>query len=547
MLDSPVVIAQSDSESAISAELRPLPSVAFSADPDEVLDRAPDVEKKSRGLRPDAIRGYEILSEVGRGGMGVVYKALDLRLKRPVAVKVILSGGHAGTVERQRFQIEAESSAHLQHPNIIQVYEIGEADERPFLAMEYCPGGSLQDRIQDHAQPPLEAARLITTLSRALHYAHQSGIVHRDMKPGNIVFAADGTPKITDFGLAKRLDKEEQYTQTGVILGSVGYMAPEQASGRTREATPITDVYSLGALLYKMLTGVPPFQGVTDWETVEQIVKNEAVSITSLQPKVPRDLATICHKCLEKDPARRYPTALALAEDLERFLADQPIQARPLGFSERTVRWARRYPALMSVVLCNLLMILLVTGVLGWSSYRSYKLMNDIYHTERPLQDIGGQIRYLDEALTSSAYLSATTGDVAWQSRYRIHETELDAALKQARLMAPEAAPALQEVESANSALITMEHDAFQKVEAGQASDAWKELQSEQYQTLKKQYANGLTQFIQQLYNRERTFLDKARQESAAILATATVFAIGIILLFSVGSVLVVRTLSKEK
>lgn len=223
-------------------------------------------------LTAESIAYYEILAELGRGGMGVVYKARDQRLGRLVALKVILAGSHAGAAERQRFQIEVEAAAQLQHPNIVQVYEVGQDGERPYMALEYCQGGSLEDRIRDQPQPPREAAQLSATLAEALHHAHQAGIIHRDVKPANVLLAANDIPKLADFGLAKRMNETDGLTQTGAIVGSLGYMAPEQAAGRTREATPSTDIYSLGALLYKLLTGRPPFQGSNQLETINSIV-----------------------------------------------------------------------------------------------------------------------------------------------------------------------------------------------------------------------------------------------------------------------------------
>ena len=305
----------------------------------------PPTVAKSERFQCEKIASYDILAELGRGGMGVVYKAQDQRLKRLVALKVVLAGGHAGTTERLRFQVEVEAAARLQHPNIVQVFEVGEEDGRPFMAMEYCPGGSLEDRIRDRPQPPREAAGMVATLADALHHAHLAGVIHRDIKPANILLADDGTLKVTDFGLAKRLDEADGLTQTGAIMGSLGYMAPEQAAGRTRDATPSTDVYSLGALLYKLLSGRVPFDGPSQMETIISIVTREPVSIQVFQPRVPRDLATICHKCLEKEPAGRYASAAALADDLRRYLAGQPIQARPLPPVERAWRWARRLRA----------------------------------------------------------------------------------------------------------------------------------------------------------------------------------------------------------
>ena len=225
----------------------------------------PPTVAKSERFQGEKIASYDILAELGRGGMGVVYKAQDRRLKRLVALKVVLAGGHAGATERLRFQVEVEAAARLQHPNIVQVYEVGEEDGRPFMAMEYCPGGSLEDRIRDRPQPPREAAGMVATLADCAAPRPPAGVIHRDIKPANVLLADDGTLKVTDFGLAKRLDEADGLTQTGAIMGSLGYMAPEQAAGRTREATPSTDVYSLGAVLYKLLSGRVPSTARAKW------------------------------------------------------------------------------------------------------------------------------------------------------------------------------------------------------------------------------------------------------------------------------------------
>jgi WD40 repeat protein len=307
--------------------------------------------------------GYEVLREVGRGGMGVVYEARQLGLNRTVALKMILAGGHAGAEERARFRREAEAAARLQHPHIIQVYEVGEAGDRPFIALEYLAGGSLADRLGGGPLPAREAAQLVQALAGAVHAAHRGGVVHRDLKPANVLLTADGTPKVTDFGLAKRLDSSTKQTATGAILGTPGYMAPEQAGGRGHEVGPAADVYALGAILYECLTGRPPFRAATPLETMLQVLTEEPVPPTRLRPGVPADLETVCLTCLAKEPARRYASAEALAEDLGRFLAGEPIRARPLSGLEWAIRWARRRPALAAAYVLTVLALLL--GGLG--------------------------------------------------------------------------------------------------------------------------------------------------------------------------------------
>jgi predicted Ser/Thr protein kinase len=314
------------------------------------------------------IKGYQILDVLGRGGMGVVYRARQAGLNRLVALKMILSGEFAGENEISRFRDEAEAVARLQHPNIVQIYEVGEQGGRPFFSLEYVDGGNLDDRLDGSPHPAAQAAQLVETLARAVHAAHERGIVHRDLKPANILLTRDGQPKITDFGLAKRLDSDLGQTRTGTIIGTPNYMAPEQAEGRTRDIGPATDVHALGAILYDMLTGRPPFQAASVFEALEMVRSREPVPPSRLQPKLPRDLETICLKCLHKVPARRYTSALALAEDLRHFLNNEPIQARPVSTPERVLRWARRNPMVASLlVLLGLVFVsMVVFSVLVW-------------------------------------------------------------------------------------------------------------------------------------------------------------------------------------
>jgi WD40 repeat protein/serine/threonine protein kinase/tetratricopeptide (TPR) repeat protein len=351
------------------------------------------------------IPGYEVLGVLGRGGMGVVYKARQQSLKRLVALKMILSGAHAGSQELERFRVEAEAAARLQHPNIVQIYEVGEQGGLPFCSLEYVDGGSLASRLGGTPLPAHEAAALTEVLARAVHHAHQRGIVHRDLKPANVLLRkksetiskskiqnpkpahqdvldlghsdlgiisdfgfriSDFEAKITDFGLAKRLDEDSGQTRSGAVLGTPSYMAPEQAEGRTREIGPPADVYALGAILYETLTGRPPFRGATALDTLEQVRSQEPVPPRLWQPKVPRDLETICLKCLHKEPRKRYASALALADDLRRFLAGEPILAKAVGPLERGVKWVRRRPAIAALSATIVLVTLLgFAGVLG--------------------------------------------------------------------------------------------------------------------------------------------------------------------------------------
>jgi eukaryotic-like serine/threonine-protein kinase len=287
------------------------------------------------------VPGYEILAELGRGGMGVVYKARQVKLDRLVALKMILSGGHASSSDLDRFRTEAEAIARLQHPNIVQVHEVGEHDGKPYFSLEFCTGGSLDKKLDGTPLTPLDGARLVETLARAMQAAHDKNVIHRDLKPANVLLAEDGTPKITDFGLAKKLDAAGQ-TASGAIMGTPSYMAPEQAGGKSKEIGPAADIYGLGAILYELLTGRPPFRAATPLDTLLQAVENDPAPIRLLNPQIDRDLETICLKCLEKDPARRYPSARALADDLERYLAGEPISVRSINVLDRLARTLQR-------------------------------------------------------------------------------------------------------------------------------------------------------------------------------------------------------------
>jgi tetratricopeptide (TPR) repeat protein len=299
---------------------------------------------------PPPIAGYKILGELGRGGMGVVYHAQHVSLGREVALKLVLNGAHAAWSERSRFRVEAETAARLNHPNIVAIYEVGEQDDVPYVALEYVEGGSLGEALATNPLRPIEAARLAETLARAIEHVHQHGIVHRDLKPANVLMTAEGVPKITDFGLAKWVDVRSGHTQSGAIMGTPSYMAPEQARGETRFIGPSADVYALGAILYEMVTGRPPFKGVTAQETVQQLLTEDPLPPSRLQPQVSRDLETICLSCLQKEPSRRYSGAGALADDLRRYLDRKPILARPTPWWERVVKWMRRRPGTAMVL-----------------------------------------------------------------------------------------------------------------------------------------------------------------------------------------------------
>jgi WD40 repeat protein/tRNA A-37 threonylcarbamoyl transferase component Bud32 len=309
-----------------------------------------------------AVAGYDILAVLGRGGMGVVYKARQVKLNRVVALKMILAGAHAGPAELTRFRTEAEAIASLQHPNVVQIHDVGEQNGQPYFALEFVDGGSLEQRLTGTPHAPRKAAQLVETLARAVHAAHGVGIIHRDLKPANVLLTRDGQPKITDFGLAKRLGSETGQTQSGAIVGTPSYMAPEQAAGKVGAVGPAADTYALGAILYELLTGRPPFKAETPMDTLLQVLDDEPVRLRRLNSKIPVDLETICLKCLEKQPHRRYHSARALADDLHRFLEDEPIRARPMTQVGRMLSWMRRRPAVAALLGVSLVALLSVIG-----------------------------------------------------------------------------------------------------------------------------------------------------------------------------------------
>jgi len=312
----------------------------------------------ARSQRPKpTVTDYEILDELGRGGMGVVYLARQVRLNRLCALKMILAGDHASKDAALRFQTEAETIARLRHANIAQIYHIGDCDGRVFFEMEFIEGGSLEAKLDGTPWPAHKAAALIEALASGVGQAHQLGIIHRDLKPGNILMETNGTPKIADFGLAKTLNVQSGLTQTDSILGSPSYMAPEQAEGHARTVGPAADVYALGAILYELLTGRPPFKSATILETLDQVKKIEPVSPSRLVPGLPPDIETICLKCLQKEPVKRYASAAALEEDLRRYQAGESIVARRINRAERAWRWCRRNPATAGLV-ASLLIVL---------------------------------------------------------------------------------------------------------------------------------------------------------------------------------------------
>jgi eukaryotic-like serine/threonine-protein kinase len=347
---------------ALEAILAETPAAALTrTDSSEPASEDSEGDRRSSTRIPlPAIDGYEVLGLLGHGGMGVVYKARQTRLNRLVAIKTLLAGPAAGPELLARFRIEAGAAARLQHPNIVQIYEIAEPDGVPFFSMEYVGGGNLEERIRRRSFAPATAAKLLEKLAGAVQAAHASGVIHRDLKPSNVLITSDGVPKISDFGLAKQLEPSagnDVRTRTGAVLGTPNYMAPEQTVGTGAPIGPGADVYALGAILYELLTGRPPFRAADYWQTLEQVRTREPVSPARLRPGLPADLVTICLKCLEKDPGRRYLSAADLAAELRLFRSGRPITARRAGALERALKWTRRRPwqaALLGTVLLGI-------------------------------------------------------------------------------------------------------------------------------------------------------------------------------------------------
>jgi len=371
---------------------------------DTTKTQKPGAEGRSPADQADGgaisgIPGYEVLRELGRGGMGVVYLARQSGLERLVALKMLLAGQHASPSQRVRFEAEVKAIGRLQHPNLVQVFEVGEHEGRAYFSMEYLEGGNLEDKIASRPQPPRHAAELVEVLARAIHAAHQHGVIHRDLKPANVLLTSTGVPKISDFGLAKRMDASWGPTLTQHILGTPSYMAPEQATGQSRKVAPGTDVYALGAILYQLLTGRPPFLGEFGMNILRQVAEEEPVPPRRLQTTVPADLETICLKCLQKHPAQRYASAAALADDLACFLAHKPILARPVSLFRRLAKWARRRPAAAGLIAVTGL-ALVVALVAGW--WFTQRLATELHKTDQARRDLEqALVRQVAEGLDS--------------------------------------------------------------------------------------------------------------------------------------------------
>ncbi len=336
---------------------------------------------------------YELLQEIARGGMGIVYKARQLSLNRIVALKLMLPGLLRSEADSQRFLVEAEAVAHLQHPNIVAIHEVGELDGQLYFSMEYVEGESLSAKIKNHPLPAATAANYVKTVSEAINYAHEQGILHRDLKPSNVLAEKSGRLRVTDFGLAKRIESDSQLTATGAVLGTPSYMPPEQAEGKNNQLGPASDVYSLGAMLYEFLTGRPPFQAATPLDTLLLALNSDPAPPRLLNPSISRDLETICLKCLDKDARKRYSTAKDLADDLGRYLNHEPIKSRPINLLNRAWRWCRRnpWPTVAAMALALLVIVILVSAIS--SRERLRQLLIEQARTERAA---GRRARALD-------------------------------------------------------------------------------------------------------------------------------------------------------
>jgi serine/threonine-protein kinase len=312
------------------------------------------------------IPGYEVTGVQGRGGMGIVYRALHLQLNRTIALKMLLSGAYSSAIERARFRREARAAAGLQHANIVRIFDVGEFEGRPFFTMELLEGKTLAEYLAGNPLPAAQAVAMMSTLADAVESAHRFGIVHRDLKPANVLLTTGQIPKISDFGLARRIAGEDALTVSGARVGTPSYMSPEQALGKAGTIGPATDIYSLGAIFYEMLTGRPPFRGESAAETQRQLLAEDSAQPSKLNARVPRDLETICLKCLAKDPRRRYSTAAAIAEDLQRFERNEPISARRTGAIERAVKWTGRHPAMATALLSASLIAIALIAATSW-------------------------------------------------------------------------------------------------------------------------------------------------------------------------------------
>jgi serine/threonine protein kinase len=426
------------------------PALRESLSATQIVEPAAEAVEKGDSTRAacnphwPAIPGYELQRELGAGGMGVVYLAHDPQLKRQVAIKVLRSESFPRKAALSRFRTEAEAIARLQHPNVAQIYEVGEHDDVPYLVLEYLEGGSLDRQLAGQPVLAPAAARLVETLARTIHHAHERGIVHRDLKPANILLQKDEgrrmkdeseqtdnlsdssfilhpssfLPKIADFGLAKLREGRAGVTASGAVLGTANYLPPEQAEGHGDAAGPPADIYALGAILYEMLTGRPPFQAETILATLQQVILHDPVPPGQICPGLARDLETVCLKCLQKDPTRRYASAMALAEDLRRFLAGEPIRARPVGVWEQGVKWVKRRPALAALLATSVAALVALLGLSLWTTFTLHWYNQELQEETRRADqgrtdaeaNLNESLGLLDTLLTTQKELTLVPG-----------------------------------------------------------------------------------------------------------------------------------------
>ena len=365
----PKCLAQAAVKTQSSTVSSPSPDKTIAIDLSAVVEVSPTIRY---------FGDYELIQEIARGGMGVVYKARQKSLNRIVAVKMILAGQLAGNVEVKRFRTEAEAAANLQHPNIVAIHEVGEHEGRHYFSMDCVEGKDLAQLLRGGPLPAASAAEMLKTISDAVKYAHQRGILHRDLKPQNVLLDERGQPRITDFGLAKKVDQDSGLTASGAVMGSPAYMSPEQARGQQDRIGPQCDVYSLGAILYEMLTGQPPFRGETIMATLREVIEFPPVPPSKLNPNVSKDLETICLKCLEKQPERRYASARMLAEELDRFLKGEPVQATRAGLARKSWSWLQRNPWALAGGTSMIVLFLIIVSFSLWqqNQYLLWTLKN---------------------------------------------------------------------------------------------------------------------------------------------------------------------------
>ena len=380
---------------------------------------------------PPTIPGFELHEVVGRGGSGTVYRARDTKLNRVVAIKLLISAVSIDESQRVGLLREAEASAQLRHPGVVDVHQVGQVNESPFLVMEFLEGGALSSRLRTGPLPANEAVDLVQQVALAIHHAHSHGIIHRDVKPGNILLSAAGHPQVCDFGLARRLDSEHSLHATGDVIGTPAYMSPEQAQGKTADER--SDVYAIGAVLYETLCGRSPFQAATPWEILNQVMTNDPAPLRQLNSSLPQDLETICQRCLEKDPNRRYASALEVSDELNRFQNGKPILARPVGQLQQIVKWCGRNRGIAALTATSMILLLVLgigsTVAAFQLSSANASIRDEQKKTktaeERAVQDRTAAIEALNR-LVGSLYIDLSTNSATIKTRQKVLDAAID-------------------------------------------------------------------------------------------------------------------------